>query len=503
MEKKTAAIPIPREIFSQTKEQSVEADLLLPDYYPEISKILDCTVALREEAVTVTADKISVSGAARVRLLYASAQNELKAYETQTKYTKLISGSNFESGDLCTVHQSVTSLNYRAVSPRKVEVRALAAVKAEIVRLEATLLLSDVENDRIQKRAVTAETFRINAYAGIHFDLNDKISLPVTGDRISGFLRENVKIVWNEVRAIQNKLMLGGIAEITFVYITTENTVSPECSLNLPFTQICDLYGTAENDECCISVKNTGVSIEIKDPGTVSAEASASIRVDALVITGKPEELTYLDDAYSVKADLQIQASQVNLPQRISQPTDTVSFSGDVQSFDVQIGEICDKCISDISCTASVAQTETRLNGSFRLGILVKTADGAYDCFSRSCSFEHVLRGAGEASLSALEIEPRSLSAEIAAGGTIRYSGELDVKYILTRETARNVLTEIEEPQPTGGMNEEKIVLYYGEKGESLWNIAKENRTPFSSLKALNSLQEDVLNENKLLIFHT
>ena len=501
MEKKTAAIRTPKEIFAQTKEQSIEADLLLPDYYPEISKILDCAVRLSEEAVTVTADKISVSGAARVRLLYASVENELKVYEAVTKYTRLNSGNNFETSDICVVRQTVSSLNFRAVSPRKVEVRAVAAVRAEMLRMEETTLLTDVSGGQIQKRTVTAGGFRISAFAEVRFELNEKLSLPVSKEKIGGILRDNVKIAWNELRCVNNKLMLGGIAEISFVYITQENAVSPECSVNLPFTQICELYGTLENDECCIAVKNASLSIDLKDSGCGENEAAVIVSVEATAVTGKQEELTFIDDAYAVKSELILQNEPVFLPGRMLQKAETAAFSGEAQSYDIRIAQICDKSVSDIAYTVSYGENAIGINGSCKLSILTKTEDSAFYCFSRNCSFEHTIENTDGASLVALQIEPRGIALETASEGAIRYQGELDVKYLLLQGMRREVLTEIEEAQPADAPNEEKIVLYYGEKGESLWDIAKENRTSLPQLKALNELNEDVLSDQKLLVF--
>ncbi|MBQ7035272.1 MAG: LysM peptidoglycan-binding domain-containing protein [Clostridia bacterium] len=44
------------------------------------------------------------------------------------------------------------------------------------------------------------------------------------------------------------------------------------------------------------------------------------------------------------------------------------------------------------------------------------------------------------------------------------------------------------------------LVVYYGEKGERLWDIARKYSTSVSSIKQINDMSRDILEDKKLLL---
>ena len=501
MDLETKTVLCPEIVFSQTKEQSIDTDLLLPDYYPEISKLLDCSVTLREEAVTVTADKISIAGAACVRLLYASAENTLKTYEVITKYTKLISGAGFETGDVCIVRQNPASLNYRAVSPRKVEVRAVVAVKAELIRLRQFSYICDLIDPNVQKRPVTKECFSVGALSVLRFEFSDKISLPVPRQKIGGIVRAQVRLQFSDVRSAHHKLMLGGAAEISFVYLTEQNTVSAEQTVNLPFTQICELYGAEEGDRCCVGLTYADIDIDLKNASCGENEAQVRICASAAVVAGRPSQLSFVADAYSLRENLNLQTQAAGIVQNAPLFTDVIPVAGEFSSIDMQIADVYAPCVADVSFNVTQEENALTVHGSYTLKLMANTSDGACYCFSRSFAFEHVCRTEQKAFAAAVCVCPHTVRAEKGTDGVLRFSGELRLSgFALTGETT-SLLTGCEPGEALADVNE-KIVLYYAEKGESAWQIAKENQTAFNSLMELNALKNETLSESKMLVFH-
>ncbi|MCH5198860.1 MAG: DUF3794 domain-containing protein [Oscillospiraceae bacterium] len=501
METVKSSIKEPKKIFSQTKEQPIECDIVLPDYYPEISKILDCCVSLSREAVTVTADKISVSGRANVRLLYTSAENELKAYETVSKYTRLIPGDRFETTDICIVSQSLSSLNFRAVSPRKAEIRASASVKAEIIRLEEKNVITDIEDSEIEKLAAQSECFSISAFSFASLEISDKLSLPVPKEKISAILRQSVKLDFTEIKAINNKIMLSGFSEICFVYVDSDNKVSSEMNAKIPFTQIKELYGVNENDNCSVLIKNADIEIDIKNSSGGESEASFSVFADAVIIAGQNAEINRIDDVFSVKTQLEVKRSSVFLPDCVKEISENAGFSGEIQCFDNPAAEICDKSVSDISFSSSIQNGEMNVSGSMNVSVLAKNSDGEYCCHSRSCSFEKAFSGALPQNEYFISIAQGGINAEILSDGKISYSGELNIRILSLQGENLDITAGIEEKEKKPVSGDEKIVLYYGEKGEKLWDIAKENNTSLASLRAMNEISSDSLDAARVLVF--
>ena len=152
----TATIPSKIQIFSDTREQAVQCDMLLPEYYPEIEKVLSCGVQFSEESVALHGDKIAVNANACFSLVYLSVEGKPYSFTANEKYTRLIPCCETAAGDCCLVRQTLSQLDCRATAPRKVEARAVAAVAAEIWRREETAVVTFLADPRIE--ALTGET---------------------------------------------------------------------------------------------------------------------------------------------------------------------------------------------------------------------------------------------------------------------------------------------------------------------------------------------------------
>ena len=499
MENQTSCMKHLKNVFSQTGEFPIECDLILPDYYPEISRILDCRIVLSDEAVTVTADKISVAGKADVRLLYASSAAEMRTYESIFKYTRIFSGGDFEQGDICFAEQAVTAVNYQAVSPRRIEVRASSGVKVKVLRISDMPLFADQDIPNIQKRIAERTGIRINTIQCMRFDLEDKISLPVPREKITGMLRSSIRIVWSEIKTTEHKVMLSGTAEIAFVYIGDDNSVSREYNVSLPVKTIKEVFGVCESDSCCINMMNAVLSVDLKNPAVGENEAAISVQVCALIVAGCEQKYSAVTDAYSLCGELKALKQSVFTPERIVQKNETIDVSGEIPVYDMRITKVCDNDAADIACAAVPDGDGIRLNGSFNMKVLTIADDNSYVGFSRNCSFEYMLL-TEPTSYHYLYIQPQSFRTELMEG-KLRYYGKLQISAIVLPGTEEEIITSAETDDEDKHRENDRIVLYYGEKGESLWEIAKENKTALDSLYAFNEVKTEILQEDQLLVF--
>ena len=439
MENQTNCMNHLKNVFAQTREFAVECDLILPDYFPEISKILYCSIGLSEEAVTVTGDKISIAGRADLCLLYASDAAELKVYNSICKYTRVFSGGDFEQGSICLARQNVVSLNYRAVSPRRIEVRASTAVTVKALVLEETVLPAETENADIQKRIAERTGFSISAMQCLRFDLEEKISLPVAREKIGGILRSSVRIFWNEVRAAEHKVMLTGTAEIIFVYITKDNTLSQECSVSLPVTTVREAYGVSEGDACFLNTQNTGIAIDLKNPAAGENEASVNIRIDAQLIAGRERTYSCIEDVFTVRGELKTKKQTVFTPEKILQKNDLIDVAGEIPLYETNFTQICDADAADIAFAVAPEADSLRLNGSFNMKMLARAADGSYGLFSRSCSFEYVFSACASDHY-AVQIVPQNFRTELTSDGKVRYYGKLQINALFLQGNKEEII---------------------------------------------------------------
>ena len=314
-------------------------------------------------------------------------------------------------------------------------------------------------------------------------------------------IRENVSLDINEIKSINNKIMLNGYSDITFVYIDVDNVVSREMNVKIPFTVIKDVYGVKENDRCRVLVRSAYVEIDFKNPSGGENEAQFSVMADIVIISGSDNEIVIIDDLYSVVSELDIKRESVFLPGGTAENNNYAEFSGEIQCFDPDITEICDKCVSNIAFSSHTSNGKVNVSGSMTVSFLAKNAGGDYCSCSKSCSFEKELESLSPGDELIISVREGALNADMAGEGKIAFSGEVMLRALLLTGNDVFAATAAVETERKKTEGEEKIVLYYADKGEKIWDIAKGNNTSVNSMKMMNDITEDELSQSRLLVF--
>ena len=100
-----------------TAEQSVEADVTLPDYCPEIRKILRCSIAADVVSVQTTHGKVTVQGNATVKVIYVGENGNISSFENVQPLQKTVESDVINSESSVDVRINVDYVNGRAVCP--------------------------------------------------------------------------------------------------------------------------------------------------------------------------------------------------------------------------------------------------------------------------------------------------------------------------------------------------------------------------------------------------
>ena len=124
MEQKNLTMPVTvnETVLKETAEIPVDTDYTLPDYCPEISKILKCKTDVFIISKGINGKNVGVDGNVLITLIYVSDEGELYSYEYQYPFNKTFEGADgIENADIFAAAKT-DYINCRAVSPRKVDV---------------------------------------------------------------------------------------------------------------------------------------------------------------------------------------------------------------------------------------------------------------------------------------------------------------------------------------------------------------------------------------------
>lgn len=486
-------------VFSDIKEQSVEADLILPDYYPDISKILKCSVNPSTEAVTVSGDRISVAGAALIKLVFCGDDKSINVYEAQVKYTKVLQCSDIEATDIVDVMQTAGSLNYKALGPKRVEVRAVAVVKVNVHRLCEKTVLTDVNEKCIQKHICEKKCFGLSSFLCGELNINENVKSASQGT-FKSVLQSNAAVSVEEIKPAKNKLMVRGKCAVATTYITESGDVAV-LSYPVPFTEICDAYAVSDDTKCFVGIKSADVFVSVKDNSEGSVSLDVNIKLPFVLLAGTDDEIMYIDDVYSVAQDIDACFCKLDVLKAVTPCEGRLHRVFTADSYDENITEVCDAFVDDIRYSIEASSGNVKATGSLNVNAVLKNTDGQFVVITRTFAFEEALAidavSFGEGFISLM---CDSVSASVN-GGKVNFTVDMKYSGFVCSNDEQKMLYSIDFKEADSTQPNENVVIYYAHSGEKLWDIAKENRSTVDKISAVNNISSDVIRQDCVLVF--
>lgn len=487
-----------RQFDSTVREQPIEADVILPEYFPAVGRILRSFVEPTEESVAFADGRVSVAGTAAVRLLYADDEGGLHCYQTETKYTKILPTECRDEKAAVKVTQEVRSLNCRALGPRRVEIKAGVCVRAELWGVTETAAVCGPAEGDLQMRTETAEYAEPICVCFRNFTENDSLRCEAGGKKLRTVIAVSAVPVVEKLEAVSNKLMVRGQDRISLICAAEDGTVG-SYELSAPFSEVLDCYGVNETAAC--HVLFTRCEAEVLPAEEPENTFETTVRHTLLILAETRRELVYASDAYSLRTGTECRFSEVFPAFSLSQETAEERITAELEAFDEGGFTIRSVFVSDVSCSASDAPERGAVDGSLCFNTLVADGGGRCALLTKTVAFSHPVPQGSRCI--ACDVTVRSAAGEAVNAGTIALSCVLSFS-MLTRTGERvRMLTEVREreDEPVSSDRKERAVVYFAEKGESLWNIAKENRAAVAALREMNGLTADIIESDTRLVF--
>ena len=132
MEFKTTmeTIPTSEVIYSGVQEQSVELDYILPDYYPDIFRLVRCELSPVITGYSVIGDKLSYELRCGIRILYCGEDgNILQSVEQRQSFSKTVELGKMSDSPNVMLIPKTDHVNFRAVNKRRLDMRGAVSVR--------------------------------------------------------------------------------------------------------------------------------------------------------------------------------------------------------------------------------------------------------------------------------------------------------------------------------------------------------------------------------------
>lgn len=485
-------------LYDSKVELPIETEILIPDYLPQVFKIIKCFVYPVVLQKQVSGGRCTLDGYLRC-IVYYQAENDASLCQTEQKlpFTKTLDLPAAEAQGY-SVHTAgdIEYLNCRAVNQRRVDVRGAYALTVSVAGGIEQEVVTALSGAGAEQKMVMLSGVRSVANIEKLMTAEEEVAFnqpPLAVLDISG-----VGTV-QDVKLISGKAVVKGEIMASVLYRTQAGYHTELLKKAVPFNQIVDVDGITEDCQCFALVEPVGCTM-LAGSGP---EAANVLSVTALLHLRvlRPVECCTVSDAFSTEYEADVAYKTVGLERLAGELDQTVEAQAG--------GALPDENAEILQCFATLAPLELvsageqlTLRGRATAHVFCMNSLGEIDCYDKS--FEYTLPqqypGAPENYRvecwpTVLEVTSRKSGGEMAATVRIRVAG------LVMERQKETVIDTIACEQPYEQEDPSVALrIYYAGAGENVFDIAKRYHVSPGAMLAANTMESPELSEDTRLL---
>lgn len=477
-------------------ELPVETEILIPDYLPQVFKIVKCFVSLVVLQKQILNGRITLDGYLRCTVCY-QAEEEQSLCQTEQKlpFTRTIDLAPAQAGDgQIQVGGEVEYLNCRAVNQRRIDVRGAYALSLRLVCTAAQEVVTAVSDCGAEQKTALLSGIRPAANLDKLITCEEEAAFPETPAAVLDIA--GVGLV-EEVKVISGKAVVKGKIQTRVLYRTGPGYQLETLRREVPFNHIVDLENVGEDCTCFASVEPVGCTLMAGQEGQTSLSVSALLHLRAW----RRVECYGVADAFSTRYELKETRQTVTMEQLAANLDEQVETS--------VVGTLPDENAELLQCFVTLSPLElteaggfVQLRGRAMAHLLCMNSLGEIDCYDKA--FEYTLPHTLEGESGQYRAECWAAPAQVSwsrTGGEVTVKASLQVTGLVMQRQTVSVLSDLacgeplERPDP-----EVALRIYYARKGETLFDIAKRYHVSPNAIQQCNRLEGPALEQDVRLL---
>ncbi|MDD3193115.1 MAG: DUF3794 domain-containing protein [Oscillospiraceae bacterium] len=490
--------------FDSFTELPVESDLLLPDYCPDIVKVLKCQARPAFSKTEVSGDKCILEGATAITVYYTGEDGQLHSSEHKVDFSKTLELKATPQRPVvfCSIKEDY--LNCKAVNQRRVDVRGAFTVTVKILSMAEQEIISAAEGAGLQLSCQPMSSSELVGTAGKKFTVREDLELGVERPPMDYIIRHSEKIRAAEWKVTGGKVIVKGELEIFLEYRPRDGGARQSVSYQLPVSQMLDVEGAGDECLCQVRFELLWSALHpLADADGMTNAASGEFILGVYCMVLREKKALPAIDAYSTQYELQFSQKPASLLQVLE---------GLPQAFELeQAAQLPDylKETMDFWCETGalsvLAQEQVLLiSGKLRYCMLGLDADGTPAYFEQiqEVAQEYPLAVRADGYLPQLSVAAEDCQYEIQEKNKLKCRCRLKVDGIILAVKPASFITgiKLDETREKKREDQSAMTIYYADAGENIWSIAKRYNTSIMAVMEENGLEDEILQEKRIVL---
>ncbi|MCK9477876.1 MAG: DUF3794 domain-containing protein [Firmicutes bacterium] len=494
-------ICISEAVIAAFSQSHTEADIIVPDAKPDIAKVLQVDASAVATSKECTTDGVLVEGRVFLNILYIGEDNTIKCINHLQNFKHNIDAKGAEPSMGILLECDVENVEYEVINSRKVNVRTIVALDARVISPLSINVITSVLCDGCEKLYKKIQPYNVVSRVDTEAALKEQLDVPAGKPGIASVLKQDVQIGATEVKTATNKLIIKGALNVTTLYIgdMDENTIQ-FMGHEIPFAEVIDVDGVDEEMTADIDFTTSNVTYELMEDS--DGDCRALIADISIIAAGKvvrKGEIEILEDIYSTQQDLCIAKTPAMLDKMVFETKAQITIN-DIAGVPADLPEIIQVyniIAKPYLSSARIEGEKIVIEGVIDTYVLYLSDDKSYPIYTykhESNFVQHIdAKDLAENMLCDVKINIDHVGYNIGLGREIqlRFILSADAKVISTESI--EYVSEITEgePLPTAEKPKYSIKIYFAQKGDRVWDVAKKYRVAVNSVTAANDIKSE------------
>ncbi|MBO4897932.1 MAG: DUF3794 domain-containing protein [Clostridia bacterium] len=509
IETKISGISICETALGCGSEVLAETDVILSEEYPDILRVLQVDAMPVIKDREVSNDRVILKGDIAIRIIYVPdpkiSDMPAKSVTSSVSFTDVCEAAGVTGDMKIKSFAEVSNIDYSLINSRKINIKAAVSTEIKAVRHKTREFVADAKCEEGEIETLKSEVSALMSVADEEFviSVSDKLEFPSGSPAAAEMLKVSADVTDYDVRLLAGKAIVKGIIKVGTLYVAKKNLKLEYMEHEIPFTEILELPGVAEDMDADIDFSVLNVYFEtdneedIREMGvevTLSVSAAVTSAENALVLT----------DCFSPDFEISFTKNYCDFDFAEAKLNPQISVKGDIAFGEEnpaaeRILSVSAKPVLD---SVSVNNENITLRGRLKADILYLTAEEEMPLSGMrgEIPFVYTADADGEGKAADCGVTLSNLSYTMGERTVnIRASVSASIKVIGTERVS--VIGDIKASEAE--KNERApIVIYFVQSGDTLWNIAKKYKTTMGKIAAANGIdtEKTLTGGEKLLI---
>lgn len=503
LEIKKESIGVRQAIGGDSTHMIIESDIIVPDIKPDVARLLLLDGDIFTEDIQTGQDKVTISGTARLKVLYQSddLEDNSKGINANIPFTKDLDVRDAGDGMISKAKCIIEHIDYNLINSRKINVRIVAAVSVNVSNEVALETISDLRGiDSIQILKKSVDLNLCTAESSSEYTVSEYVDIPSGKPSIREILWSDVRIAGTDFKVMDGKIAATAALRISTLYVGDDEIKSMQFVENeIPLSQIVELEDIDEDAKISTQFNIAHFSTDVSED---SDGEQRVLKIDStlnVVASGyKKVSIDLIDDAFSPRLKFELEKSGYTVQSLVDDNKTRFSIK-DSAFIEDELPDISE--VFNVAWKAGIPEYRIEdgsiiVDGYISSNILYITNDNnnPIASFAKEIPYRQVIElKDSRADLSydiSLEVENLSYSVTSSKGVEMRANICVEMKaFEMIDIPVISKVTEIP-VDDSKAANRPSYTVYFAQNGDTLWKVAKRYLVTMEELQSNNKLDD-------------